>query len=183
MDSRTEVQLLNNRLDLIDIAIFGKPNENEIKLTDLKERLISITNSAVKIEKEIPQIVACREYVIKLKPHILKSKTSLAQTMERLESILVIKTELENIVKMLCSVKNSSESINLPLSLDIIHNQSELTRIDKILDPLMILSRTQSEELDSFLSTYEQAVRMVSAVYFIFFYVRIIELINDYRPL
>jgi hypothetical protein len=160
MNSRTEAQYLNNRLDLIDISIFGKPNENQIKLTNLKDRLISVTNSAMKIEKDIPQIVVCREYIMNLKPHILKSKTSLAETMERLESILVIKTELESIVNMLGCVKSSSESIILPVSLDIINVQSELIRIDEILDPLLILSRRQSEELDIFLSTYEQAVRL-----------------------
>jgi hypothetical protein len=160
MNSRTEAQYLNNRLDLIDIAIFGKPNENQIKLTNLKDRLVSVTNSAVKIEKDIPQIIVCREYIMNLKPHILKSKTSLAQTMERLESSLVIKTELESIVNMLGCVKSSSESIILPFSLDIINLQSELIRIDTILDPLLILSRRQSEELDIFLSTYEQAVRL-----------------------
>jgi hypothetical protein len=165
MDSRTEAQYLNNRLDLIDIAVFGIPHEKEIKSTNLKDRLIFITNSTVKVEKDIPQIVVCREYIMKLKPHILKSKTSLAQTMEHLQSILVIKAELESIVNMLGCVKSSSESIILPVSLDIMNNQRELTRINAILDPLLILSRKQSEELDIFLSTYEQAVSIASSVF------------------
>jgi hypothetical protein len=162
MSSR-EVELLNNRLDLINLSIFGTANEDEQQLTKLKERLDGILNSAIKIENEIPHIVICRDLVSKLKPHLSKSKSSLAQTTERLEVALAMKAELEGVVKMLIAVQNGTESVNLPLSVDLSLYQNDLIRIENLLEHLLLLSKKQSEELDAFLSTYETAVRISNA--------------------
>lgn len=155
------VELLNNRLNLINMTIFGKENENENETKNInifKDRLSNITNATMKIENDIPQIISCRELIIKLKPHLSKSKLSLSQTTEKLETAIAMKSELENIINMLITVENTSEFMNLPLSIEIMKYQQDLKRVENILLPLIELSKKQSEELDEFLTTYENTV-------------------------
>ena len=159
MSSRDTLHLLSSRLDFVDISILGKVNEDPLRLLQLRERLRDVNAFTTKLDNEIPQVAACRELMLKLKPQLSKSKSSLAQTMERLDAALAIKTELEEIVSHLLAVENTTQMLDLTASIDITAFQEAIIRVESTLKPLIELSRRQSEELDDFLSIYENTVR------------------------
>ena len=158
MNSYPALQLLSNRLDFLDITILGNPNEDAAKLSQLKGRLDAVIETSQKIENEVPQLSVCRGLLSKLKPYLSRSKSSLAQTVEQIDAVLAIKGELEDIVKMLMMIETTSLSANLSVTIDIALYQKEISRVEIILLPLLELSKRQSEEIDDFLSTYENAV-------------------------
>ena len=158
MISVDAVELLNNRLDFVEITVFGKATADPSELPHLRERLDALSVAARNLESEIPQIPACRELLLKLKPQICKSKSSLALTIERLETAFAMRRELEDTVDMLLSVEGTAQSVNITSSTDIVQYQEELTKVESLLRPLIALSNEQSDEIDSFLSTYENAV-------------------------
>ena len=158
MISVDAVELLNNRLDFVEITVFGKATADPSELPHLRERLDALSVAARNLESEIPQISACRELLLKLKPQICKSKSSLALTIERLETAFAMRRELEDTVDMLLSVEGTAQSVNISSSTDIAQYQEELTKVESLLRPLIALSNEQSDEIDSFLSTYENAV-------------------------
>lgn len=159
MASTSAIRLLNNRLDYVDIIIFGKQNDDPDKLQFLKERLNAASLSAVRLDNELPQIAACRDLMLKMKPLLSKSKSSLSLTLERLETMFALRAEIESTIDSLIAVEKTAKSANISVSIEIIQFQKDLTRIDGILTPLIALSDKQSNEIDAFLSTYENAVR------------------------
>jgi hypothetical protein len=158
MISVDSVELLNNRLDFVEISVFGKATADPSELPHLRERLDALSVAARNLESEIPQMSACRELLLKLKPQICKSKSSLAVTIERLETAVAMRRELEDTVDMLLSIEGTAQSANISSSTDIAQYQEELTKVESLLRPLIALSNEQSDEIDSFLSTYENAV-------------------------
>ena len=158
MTNGSATNIFNDRLDLIDISIFGHPNDDSSQLLHLKERLVSITSLSLKSENEIPQLAVCREMMQKLRPQLSKSKSSLSMTMERLETAFAMKAELEDIVGMLITVESTTRSSTICPFVDLKPYQNDLIRIEEILAPLILLSKKQSDELDAFLSDYENAV-------------------------
>ena len=158
MDKRRAQQILTSRLDFVDIAILGKLNDDPKGLLQLRARLEDLSVSASRVEKEIPQIGLCRELIVKLKPHLSRSRSSLTQTMERLDAALTMKTELEDIVNMLVIIENTTKSSDIFASIEIATYQNEIKRVESVLKILLQLSGEQSEELDGFLSIYENTV-------------------------
>lgn len=161
MDTKRALQLLTSRLDFVDIAILGKVNDDPKTLIHLKDRLEALSSSGSKVEREIPQIGLCRELILKLKPFLSKSKSSLTQTMERLDAALAIKSELEDIVNMLITVENTTKSADIFASIEIASYQDEIRKVESLLKPLQQLSCEQAEELDEFLSIYENTVTIL----------------------
>ena len=158
MTSLDSVELLNNRLDFVEITVFGKATADPSELPHLRERLDALSVSARNLENEIPQISVCRELLLKLKPQLCKSKSSLALTIERLETAFAMRRELEDTVDMLLSIEGTAQSANISASTDIAQYQEKLTKVESLLRPLITVSNEQSDEIDSFLSTYENAV-------------------------
>lgn len=158
MTNGSAANIFNDRLDLIDISIFGHTNDDSSQLLQLKERLVSITSLSLRSENEIPQLAVCREMMRKLRPQLSKSKSSLSVTMERLETAFAMKAELEDIVGMLITVESTAHSSTICPFVDLKPYQNDLIRIEELLAPLILLSKKQSDELDAFLSDYENAV-------------------------
>ena len=162
-EKRRALQILTSRLDFVDIAILGKLNDDPNGMVQLKERLGDLSVSVSRVEKEIPQIGLCRELIVKLKPHLSRSRSSLTQTMERLDAALTLKTELEDIVKMLVTIENTTKSRDIFASVEIATYQDEIRRVESVLKTLLQLSGEQSEEVDGFLSIYENTVIVFSS--------------------
>ena len=158
MNSLDSVELLNNRLDFVEITVFGRATADPSELPHLRERLDALSVAARNLESEIPQISMSRELLLKLKPQICKSKSSLALTIERLETAFAMRRELEDTVDMLLTIEGTAQSANISASINIAKYQKELTKVESVLRPLIMLSNEQSDEIDSFLSTYENAV-------------------------
>lgn len=158
MASLSAIRLLSNRLDFVDVIIFGKPNDDSDKLQLLKERLSAVNLSAVRFDNDLPQIAVCRDLMQKMKPLLSKSKSSLSLTLERLEAIFALRAELESTVDVLVAIEKTAKSANISACIEIAQFQEDLLRIDNILTPLIALSNKQSDEIDAFLSTYENAV-------------------------
>ena len=158
MASLSAIRFLSNRLDFVDVVIFGKPNDDPDQLQLLKERLNAASLSAVRFDNELPQIAVCRDLMVKMKPLLSKSKSSLSLTLERLEAIFALRAELEATIDVLVAVEKTAKSANISACIEITQFQEDLLRIDGILTPLIALSNKQSDEIDDFLSTYENAV-------------------------
>jgi hypothetical protein len=158
MASLSAIRLLSNRLDFVDVIIFGKPNDDPDKLQLLKDRLSAASLASVRFDNELPQIAMCRDLMLKMKPLLSKSKSSLSLTLERLETIFALRAELEGTIDGLVAVEKTAKSANISACVEIAQFQEDLLRIDGILTPLIALSNKQSDEIDAFLSTYENAV-------------------------
>ena len=165
MDVLDPVKLLNDRLDFVEIILLGRATADPSDLLHLGDRLDALSAAARNLESEIPHISIIRDLLLKLRPQICKSKSSLALTIERLETAFAMRRELEDTVDMLLTIEGTAQSANISASLDIAQYQLEFKKVEDLLRPLIVLSNEQSDEIDSFLSTYEIAVLRRTLIY------------------
>lgn len=107
----------------------------------------------------------------KLWPLVSHSKANLQSIVERIDEILAIKTDLENMIDMLTQIDNLSQNNGLvgtnpqmttssaPDLSVILALKDRVVALEMQLKPLVAQASQQSAELDEFLNSYEAAVR------------------------
>ena len=149
--------VLKVRVDMVESLLFGnKQKSNEL----VKSSLNRIEDKLVAMEKEIPASKSCSDLILKLHPLINEKKLQLNQINDKVESLLVRKDELQNLIKDLDSLKQHSGVLDTSFcnGIDIDECNNKLVQLDRGLQPLIEESRIQSKELDTLLEAYEKAV-------------------------
>lgn len=113
------------------------------------------------MDKDLPDLVQCRELSMKLRPILHRTKTSLNQIAGQLETILVTKSELEAIIGQLLFVgEAASTSVNFDV--DVSPLQKKLDSVESLLTTLSTAAKQQTQEVDDFLEMYEVAMEILS---------------------
>ena len=169
--SETSLHILHNRVDLIDLALFGSEQSNlyddngknihQDQLRQLKERLDRVHRLSEKLDADLPDIVQCRDLAVKLKPFLHRSKTSMVQVSEKLQSLLSMKQELEQLIGQLLYVDQVSKTLPYQ-DIDVSHMQLQLNHVEQMLSSLTITVKQQTEQIDVFLEMYEQTMEVLS---------------------
>lgn len=91
-------------------------------------------------------------------------KINLAQIGEKVNELVVLKTELQINLKSINSIDKLKSVIDNDYEWDYESMGEKLNRIQTLLDPLIIETNRQTKELDSFLDNYEHCMKLASGI-------------------